>query len=959
VSITPSPPPNASATSRGLVSTDAQTFAGRKTFNALVEITAEGLKFPDGTTQVSAAVGGGGGGLSEPVTLTQLLTANAGILSSSATEIGWKLRRTGVVGSQTDPAFEDRIAEGGVGFAMKRTLYSDAFNTERPCFIIESSGTIASVSDGNRRSHWEAFINDGDWKPAYRANSWPTMRVQLGAGGQTVPAGGMVRAGGVVTVTTPLPHTYRTGNMAQVTYWEANFAEGEYTPITVIDDTHFSYADAGADATSTVAHHVSIETDVDLARTGAGDFSLYLPGNAAIGGTADPAGARLQVAGLVHSTSGGFKFPDGSTQTTAGGGASVFALNGIKAYYNDGPVGIGTNDPWAKLQVEGGDLALESGGEQSFIIKRSGTVGGQANPLYSFGRVTGGANGKPIFRVMYYDDTQGFEQNLWTLEGTTGIVGYPLATSRLGIGTDQPAMALDVRGAGVLTGALSVASLTSSGAISGSALTLSGVLTSAGIASSGAISGTTITGTGLLTIAGVASSAPVTGVIGATGGVLLTQIAAPGTPTLAQSTGTLASGTYGYYVSAFTPSGETPGSNAGTATNITITGPAGVLVSWAQVPGATGYYVYGRNVAGLLRRVATVTGGTSTSWLDDGSATVSGINNSGINGTGNIIPASALNYWLGDSAHTFARGFIESFYDSASIQRIGIPNGTTQNSYLARIPDSATAVAHSFKNNTTLVTAGAKLAQWCAGSSTANEKAYVGWDGAHVVTGVASGSNAITIPQGARLHLGGGSGNNYFTADASSIRAGWSIIPDPADTSTFLTLGASNARWNVIYLRTGINSATGQRLRIDRGPNEYYGEVTDGATAINHKFGCGYTFNNNGAKIAAFYPDFSVTEVMAVYRNGKIGFDSTDSSGTPGAATINKPSGKVAIAAGAASVVVTNSTVTAASIVLAIVQVSDATLTTINSVVPAAGSFTITGNAAATAATKVAFIVLN
>ena len=88
-------------------------------------------------------------------------------------------------------------------------------------------------------------------------------------------------------------------------------------------------------------------------------------------------------------------------------------------------------------------------------------------------------------------------------------------------------------------------------------------------------------------------------------------------------------------------------------------------------------------------------------------------------------------------------------------------------------------------------------------------------------------------------------------------------------------------------------------------------------------------------------------------------YDSTDLSGTPGNATINKPSGKVAFAIGASTVVVTNSTVTAASHVICTLQFVDATLTQILTVVPGAGTFTITGNATATAATKVAFLVVN
>lgn len=96
-----------------------------------------------------------------------------------------------------------------------------------------------------------------------------------------------------------------------------------------------------------------------------------------------------------------------------------------------------------------------------------------------------------------------------------------------------------------------------------------------------------------------------------------------------------------------------------------------------------------------------------------------------------------------------------------------------------------------------------------------------------------------------------------------------------------------------------------------------------------------------------------------VLLNGAITADTTDSSGTPGAATINKPSGKVAIAIGQSSVTVTNSLVTAASTVLAVLQFADATATTILSVVPGSGSFVINVNANATAATKVAFLVVN
>jgi hypothetical protein len=85
----------------------------------------------------------------------------------------------------------------------------------------------------------------------------------------------------------------------------------------------------------------------------------------------------------------------------------------------------------------------------------------------------------------------------------------------------------------------------------------------------------------------------------------------------------------------------------------------------------------------------------------------------------------------------------------------------------------------------------------------------------------------------------------------------------------------------------------------------------------------------------------------------------TDSSGTAGNATNNSPTGRAAFAAAATTCVITNSLVTATSKVFTQLEGSDTTLLYIKSAVPAAGSFTVTGNAAATAATKFSFIVVN
>ncbi len=85
----------------------------------------------------------------------------------------------------------------------------------------------------------------------------------------------------------------------------------------------------------------------------------------------------------------------------------------------------------------------------------------------------------------------------------------------------------------------------------------------------------------------------------------------------------------------------------------------------------------------------------------------------------------------------------------------------------------------------------------------------------------------------------------------------------------------------------------------------------------------------------------------------------TDDSATPGNRTVNRMRGKNSFAIGANAVTVTNGLVTANSQVVCALEFIDATLTQILSVVPGAGSFVVTANANATAATKFSWFVIN
>lgn len=79
---------------------------------------------------------------------------------------------------------------------------------------------------------------------------------------------------------------------------------------------------------------------------------------------------------------------------------------------------------------------------------------------------------------------------------------------------------------------------------------------------------------------------------------------------------------------------------------------------------------------------------------------------------------------------------------------------------------------------------------------------------------------------------------------------------------------------------------------------------------------------------------------------------------TTGAQTINKMSGSVNFAATATSLVVTNSLVTTNSVIICTVATNDATFFSAKAVA-ASGSFTIHANGAATAETRVNFLVIN
>lgn len=105
--------------------------------------------------------------------------------------------------------------------------------------------------------------------------------------------------------------------------------------------------------------------------------------------------------------------------------------------------------------------------------------------------------------------------------------------------------------------------------------------------------------------------------------------------------------------------------------------------------------------------------------------------------------------------------------------------------------------------------------------------------------------------------------------------------------------------------------------------------------------------------------NFYAAGSAANYFAGDMQLDKTvTAGGTTGAQTINKNAGTVNFAAAASSLVVTDNRVTTSSIIICTVGTNDATLKSV-AAVAGAGSFTLHANAAATAETRVNFLIIN
>jgi hypothetical protein len=89
-------------------------------------------------------------------------------------------------GVSVNPIFQiGRIIQAGDGDPEIRIMYSDDNTVERTVFEVDRKGIAASVKTAIG-SHFEGFASLTDVNPKFRLNSYPRMRLEMGAGGNEI-----------------------------------------------------------------------------------------------------------------------------------------------------------------------------------------------------------------------------------------------------------------------------------------------------------------------------------------------------------------------------------------------------------------------------------------------------------------------------------------------------------------------------------------------------------------------------------------------------------------------------------------------------------------------------------------------------------------------------------------------------------------------------------------------------
>jgi len=204
---------------------------------------------------------------------------------------------------------------------------------------------------------------------------------------------------------------------------------------------------------------------------------------------------------------------------------------------------------------------------------------------------------------------------------------------------------------------------------------------------------------------------------------------------------------------------------------------------------------------------------------------------------------------------------------------------------------------------------------------------------------------------------GSNNGSSWTVIDTQTGQTGWTST---GETRTYVIPTASmgtytHYKFNVSAINGGALLAIAELQMTAVNPQVI---LKDDDAATDQKL-WGLFSSRGSLKVGSITDAGVVTNQVEVSQAGLVTLQTTvTTGGTTGNRTINKATGTVNIAAAGTAVTVTNSLVSANSLVIAVLRTNDGTAA-IKNVVPASGSFVITLAAAATGEVSIGFIVIN
>lgn len=325
------------------------------------------LIFPDGTIQSTA--GGGGGGTSQWITSGSSIYYPTGPVTIGTHQAGSNDIKMDLGGSIThtwNGGSDSRYvlsSNGQVDFGFPAGWDAGALKlrgSSNGYSIITGGGAALNGGEGELLF----FTNSQNSIPqvVFRASgnvgigtSSPSQKLDV-AGAIAVSGSSVIDQGRNITAVAGTFDRLTISTSSGLTLSSGPIYMGNNTAIWMKNSSGTSGAVMFADASNNIniGDYSNAFTGNIIFRTTGQTRMLVLPnGNIGIG-TTTPS-QKLSVSGVIESTTGGFKFPDGSTQISAAtGGASQWTTSGVNVYNgNSGNVGIGTASPSQKLDVAG------------------------------------------------------------------------------------------------------------------------------------------------------------------------------------------------------------------------------------------------------------------------------------------------------------------------------------------------------------------------------------------------------------------------------------------------------------------------------------------------------------------------------------------------------------------------------------------------------------------------------